>query len=146
MVSIRRWIGHLASSPGLHFDRLDNMVVQVLGRKRWRFVRPGAVERLGRVSSKYDAWAVLASLSATELHSLGKPQDFFCTDLHPGDLLTIPAGWWHEVENLDATLAVAGFHGPTLPVLARWAGVNARHALHRLGWDRASGCTCHTGR
>lgn len=142
--SIRGWIGPPGSGTGLHRDLLHNVQAQVLGCKRWRFVRPGLVERLGQVSSKYDAWAVLASQDAMALRCGGHPQDFLWADLRPGDLITVPAGWWHEVDNLDATVAVAGFHGPALPVLTRWLGVTARQALHRLGWDRDAGCTCHS--
>jgi len=143
--SLRSWIGPAGSRTGLHCDHLDNLAVQVIGHKRWHFARPGIVERLGRVAAKYDAWAILAD---TDLGTLASMQgacadDFFSTELGPGDVLHIPAGWWHEVRNLSASLLFGGFHGPTATVLARWARVSARDALHRLGWIAPGNCTCH---
>lgn len=49
---------------GLHHDYLDNLAVQLVGRKRFYLLRPGAVERLGAVAAKHDHWAALASLNA----------------------------------------------------------------------------------
>jgi len=141
--SIFCWIGPADTSTGLHFDRIDNVAVQVLGRKRWRFVRPGVVERCGAVSAKYDTWAVLASRSAVDLVREGTPSDFFWVDLEPGDVLTIPRGWWHEVTNLEPTLFVGGFHGPVLPVIARGTWLGLRHQFHRLGWLGRGNCACH---
>jgi lysine-specific demethylase 8 len=119
--------------------------VQVLGRKRWRLVRPGTVERLGAVSSKYDAWAVLSSCSVEHLVQRGAPaQDLFEVETGPGDVLHIPAGWWHEVLNLSPAVLFGGFHGPFATVLARWVWVSGRNARHRWGLGRD--CTCHEAR
>ncbi len=143
--SLRSWIGPAGSRTGLHFDYLDNIAVQVIGHKRWRFARPGTVQRLGRVAAKYDAWAVLAD---TELDTLASTQGttasgFFSVDVGPGDVLHIPAGWWHEVRNLSPSLLFGGFHGPTVQVLARWTWVCVRNGLHRVGWLAQGDCTCH---
>lgn len=144
--SIRSWMGPAGVRTGLHCDRLDNLAVQVIGRKRWLLVRPGTVERLGAVSSKYDAWARLASEGAHALaERCGSTDDFFIVDLEPGDVLQLPAGWWHEVSNLTAGVLLAAFHGPPVQVLARWAWVSSRDRLHRAGWLAPGDCTCHRG-
>jgi len=137
----RSWIGPAGARTGLHYDYLDNLAVQILGIKRWRFVRAGAVERLGGVSEKYDPWAVLARKGAAELaaRSAGG-RDFFSVDTMPGDVLHVPAGWWHEVENLTPSLMFGGFHGAVPNVLARMAWVGARNLRHRLVGGE---CTCH---
>jgi lysine-specific demethylase 8 len=142
--SLRSWIGPAGASTGLHLDYLDNVAVQVIGRKRWRLARPGAVERLAAVSSKYDAWALLASCSVEQLAQRGvAPHDLFEAETGPGDVLHIPAGWWHEVLNLSPAVLFGGFHGPALPVLARWAWVGVRNARHRWGGLGRGDCTCH---
>lgn len=145
--SLRTWIGPAGARTGLHYDYLDNLAVQVIGSKRWWLARPGAVERLGAVSDKYDAWAVLSRLDARTLAERDGPSgDFFTVDLHPGDVLHVPAGWWHEVTNLSASLLFGGFHGTLGRVLPRWAWVGARDLLHRGGWLGGRNCTCHPPR
>jgi Cupin-like domain len=146
--AVRAWIGPAQASTGLHYDYLDNMAVQLVGRKRFYLVRPGVVERHGFVSKKYDAWAVLADTDAQALQALASQQqhseeDFLCVDLAPGDVLHIPATWWHEAANLSTSVSLGSFYGSPVPVLVRWAWVQARQQLHRLGWLGAGGCTCH---
>lgn len=145
--SLRTWIGPAGAATGLHFDHLDNVAVQVIGTKRWRLARPGVVQQLGAVSSKYDAWAVLAR---ADVHTLaerqGSTRGFFEVELHAGDVLYVPAGWWHEVVNVSATLMFGGFHGGVAQVLPRWLSVCGREMLHRAGWLSHGHCTCHPAR
>jgi hypothetical protein len=146
--AVRAWIGPAQASTGLHYDYLDNLAVQLVGKKRFYLVRPGVVERYGFVAKKYDAWAVLAYTDAQALQALASQQpqsagDFFCVDLAPGDMLHIPATWWHEVTNLSTSVSLGSFYGSPLPVLARWTWVQARQQLHRLGWLGAGDCACH---
>jgi hypothetical protein len=143
MHALRTWIGPAGVGTGLHHDYLDNLAVQIAGIKRWRLVRAGAVERLGAVSDKYDPWAVLSSSSAGELAATGAPEDFFMVDLHPGDVLHVPAGWWHEIVNLTPCIMVGGFFGRPVDVLSRYAWVSSRNLKHRMGWLAHGHCTCH---
>jgi len=142
LCATRSWIGPASASTGLHRDYLDNLAVQVLGAKRWRFVRPGAVERMGAESRKYDPWAVLADRSVGALAARADTVrgDFFSVDLGPGDVLHVPAGWWHEVTNLAPSLMVGSFYGVAPTVLARMAWVGVRNFRHRLVGGE---CTCH---
>lgn len=144
LASLRSWIGPARSSTGLHHDYLDNIAVQVLGRKRWRLARRGVVERRGAVSPKYDPWAVLAAGSVMQLAGQGaSAEDLFEVETGPGDVLHVPAGWWHEVHNLSPSLLFGGFHGPAPVVLARWAWVGVRNLRHRWGTLGRGDCTCH---
>ncbi len=145
--SLQSWIGPAEARTGLHHDYLNNLAVQIVGKKRFHLVRPGTVERLGAVSRKYDSWATLSTLGARELATMaGTPSDFFAVDLEPGDVLHVPAGWWHEVLNLTPSILFGGFYGPRAEVLARWAWVRWRDLLHRFGWLGRAGCTCHPAR
>jgi hypothetical protein len=146
--SLRAWIGPATAATGLHYDYLDNMVVQLVGRKRFHLVRPGVVEQLGLVSSKYDAWAVLAKTDVADVMAAASAQglaadNFSVIDLEPGDMLHVPATWWHEVTNLSASVSLGGFYGPHLRVAARWAQVQARAQWHRLHKPSLRNCTCH---
>jgi hypothetical protein len=143
-VSMQSWVGPAGARTGAHFDHLDNVAVQILGTKRWLLARPGTVERMGAVSSKYDPWATLAATGLEALAAQSStPGDFLIADVGPGDVLYLPAGWWHEVRNLTAGLLFGGFHAKPLPLLLRWAWVGARHKAHQWGGYRRGHCVCH---
>jgi len=141
LCAMRSWIGPAGASTGLHRDYLDNLAVQVLGAKRWWFVRAGTVQRIGAESRKYDPWAVLADSSVSALAARASLRgDLYSVELMPGDVLHVPAGWWHEVTNVTPSLMIGGFHGKAPAVIARMAWVAARNLRHRIvGGD----CTCH---
>ena len=143
--SLQSWIGPAGARTGLHHDYLDNLAVQIVGRKRFYLVAPATVVRLGAVSAKYDAWARLSSSTATALAGIdgASNDDFAVVDLEPGDVLYVPKGWWHEVHNLTASILLGGFYGPKTAVAARWAWVGLRSTLHQMGWLGRQGCTCH---
>ncbi|WP_364705222.1 cupin-like domain-containing protein [Streptomyces ossamyceticus] len=76
--------------------------------------RPGTVERAGALSTKYDSWARLSRVGIAELAAGGggaAADDFFAVDLEPGDVLYVPAHWWHEVVNLSVGILLSGFFG-----------------------------------
>jgi Cupin-like domain len=142
--SVRSWIGPAGARTGLHRDYLDNVAVQIVGTKRWWLVRPGLVERFHGVSTKYDAWAVLSRLSAQALRErAGGVSGVYSLDLHAGDVLYVPGGWWHEVENLAPSIMFGAFFAslPRMAAASAWVGM--RHAAHQLGWFRHGDCTCH---
>ncbi|MBP5873053.1 hypothetical protein F3K34_04820 [Streptomyces sp. LBUM 1486] len=85
VTSCGTWIGPALARTGLHHDLLDNLAVQITGRKRFYLARPGTVERAGALSVKYDAWARLSRVGIAEL-AAGDPatsDDFFAVDLEP---------------------------------------------------------------
>ncbi|MGI5197867.1 cupin-like domain-containing protein [Streptomyces sp. CA-288835] len=137
------WIGPSRAHTGLHCDLLDNLAVQIMGTKRFYLAHPGAVKRAGMESRKYDAWARLSLIGADELAAGQEHGDFFVADLEPGDVLYVPAYWWHEVVNLTPSVLLSGFFGPRTRVLSRWAWVQARESLHRAGLLGRGNCTCH---
>lgn len=147
MKSVQSWIGPPKASTGLHYDYPDNLAAQIVGKKRFHLARPGAVERMGAVSKKYDAWAVLASSGIAELAARSQSlhpgkSDFFVVDLAPGDVMHVPRGWWHEVSNLSTSVSFGGFYGGAIEGAAVWARVSARKFAHRMGWLGRGDCTC----
>ncbi|MEU1282565.1 cupin-like domain-containing protein [Streptomyces sp. NPDC005805] len=139
------WIGPRGSRTGLHYDILDNFATVASGRKRFLLARPGAVEQAGHVSGKYDPWAVLARCTHADLARAGDlgPGTLFQADLGPGDVLYVPAGWWHEVVNLSPSVLISGFFGKPHRVVAKGAAVAFRNALHLCGFPDKNSCTCH---
>ncbi|KOU59471.1 hypothetical protein ADK57_33480 [Streptomyces sp. MMG1533] len=149
VTSCSTWIGPALARTGLHHDLLDNLAVQITGRKRFYLARPGTVERAGALSAKYDAWARLSRVGIAELaaaHAPATSDAFFAVDLEPGDVLYVPARWWHEVVNLSAGILLSGFFGSTMRVTSLWARVRLRDTLHRAGLLSPGNCTCHADR
>ncbi|BBC29339.1 hypothetical protein SGFS_006330 [Streptomyces graminofaciens] len=143
------WIGPAGARTGLHQDLLDNCAVQITGTKRFLLARPGTVERAGALSAKYDAWARLSRVGIEELAVGGRAVadgHLFVVDLEPGDVLHVPARWWHEVVNLSAGILLSGFYGSRAHVARVWAQVQLREMLHRARLLGSEGCTCHPAR
>jgi hypothetical protein len=150
VISSSVWIGPARARTGLHQDLLDNCAVQITGTKCFLLARPGTVERAGALSTKYDAWARLSRTGIEELaadRSVGTHgEDFFFVELAPGDVLYVPARWWHEVVNLEASILLSGFFGSRRHVARLWTQVHLRDTLHRARLLGRGDCTCHSGR
>ena len=108
-----RWIvfGPPRSGSSLHIDPLATSAWNALcqGRKRWVLIPPGtprsAVKPKGVPdSSEAVGWFthILPRCLAPDWPHGPVLQ---CIQ-HPGEVIFVPAGWWHAVLNLDATLAV----------------------------------------
>ncbi|WP_428269509.1 JmjC domain-containing protein [Haliangium sp.] len=88
----------------MHFDQQEVIVLQLGGRKRWRFcaneqvrfpVRPYFGNRIP------PELAALASSFPDEMPSGAQE-----VTLEPGSLLFLPRGYWHETETLDASVSL----------------------------------------
>jgi Cupin-like domain len=147
IVAQQVWIGATGARTGLHCDRLDNVAIVIVGRKRFCLAAPGTVERMRAVAPKYDRWARLSRFSFDELSS-ALPQDAprpCVVDLEAGDALYLPRGWWHEVVNLDASILLSGFFGSRRRVWSTWAATGLLELAHRARCWRHGRCTCHPG-
>ncbi|HZU82322.1 MAG TPA: cupin-like domain-containing protein [Polyangiaceae bacterium] len=103
------WMGPRGSVTQLHHDFADNLFAQVRGRKRVLLADPqqeGAFYRFPyRTYGERSSWHL--SLVKTSLSpDLASFPDFAGVELYdfemsPGDLLYMPAFWWHEIHALD---------------------------------------------
>ena len=139
------WIGPKGTFTGLHCDHLDNLVVQVVGRKRFRLAAPSARANL-YPTKKYDFFSELSGVDVHNYDAQSHPRfaDVVLDDviLEPGDMLYTPADWWHCVEALEPSITVNRFSISVRGAAARsWQF--ARHGLHLAGLYRRNWCTCH---
>jgi hypothetical protein len=99
------WFGPASTVTPLHFDGNNILFCQLYGRKRVWMASPLHIMLL-HTEQGY------MSTFNPEAPSASHPPEFldvdaFCFELDPGDVLFIPAGWWHQVRSLDTSISVS---------------------------------------
>ena len=95
----RLWVSrNPGSGAAIHQDLQDNFVLMLSGEKAF-FLRPPHEE--------HGAWSVTPFLRSGG----GGTGDgsWMRADLYPGDLLYIPAGWWHATESTSSNTVSINF-------------------------------------
>ena len=106
------WFGTSTSDTKLHHDCCDNFVMMIVGTKRWFIAPPTDWRTLRPVRCEGDnqslCWASVPYPNAKDL-----PEDkqrvldalnSVTIDLKAGEMLYLPAGWWHHITNLGPTV------------------------------------------
>jgi len=96
------WMGPKGTLTPLHHDLTNNLLVQVLGRKRVRMVPPWMLQQVRNHAHCFSA-LTLDDLDGAAGDSVG-PID--CV-IGPGEALFLPVGWWHHVEALDVSISMS---------------------------------------
>jgi hypothetical protein len=109
------WIGPANTFTPLHHDLTNNLLVQIVGRKRLLLAPPTATPHIyndlhvfSEITDVLDPRIDLTRYSElTKIRFL----DFI---LQPGDAVFIPIGWWHQVTSLDFSVSMThtNFHWP----------------------------------
>jgi len=115
--STMMWLGPRQTVSPLHFDPLDNCLMQIVGRKRVVMFSPNTNadytwHYAGSEGQQKNTSPV--DIEASVDHVLKRTFPRFVrwappamyTLLEPGDLLYIPAKWWHHVRSLDTSASV----------------------------------------
>ena len=107
------WIGSKGAHTNCHQDSYGcNLVAQIHGRKQWLLFPPSSTNSLrptrvpyeeSTVYSKYNLFCPTKEDKISLLNIQDKPK---LVTLEPGDVLLVPAGWWHYVESLDFSVSV----------------------------------------
>jgi hypothetical protein len=109
------WIGAAGSFTPLHHDLTNNLIGQVVGRKRIRLLPAAEVGRLYNDHHVYSQITDLddPTLSAERFGKLAGARIYDIV-LGPGDFLFVPLAWWHQVRALDfsVTLTYTQFRWP----------------------------------
>jgi hypothetical protein len=99
------WIGPLGTFTPLHFDLTNNMIVQVVGSKRFIMVPPSESRLLYNHRHVFSAVHDIADEAALDRYPLAREAMTYEFDLEAGELLFIPIGWWHQVTALDFSVS-----------------------------------------
>jgi hypothetical protein len=127
LYSTMLWLGPRGCVSPLHYDPLDNILMQFVGRKRLilfesSFAPQKKIESSTPVTSipwhyagsegqQYNTSPINIEDS---LETLARSYPLFCEAappaiycvLNPGDAVYIPAKWWHHVRSLDTSASV----------------------------------------
>lgn len=96
------WIGPKGTITPLHHDLTNNLLVQVVGRKRVLLIAPW---ELPRIRNRLHCFS---DISLAELEAGGADVPVAHEILiGPGEALFLPVGWWHHVVSLDASVSVS---------------------------------------
>lgn len=104
------WLSPRDKFSGLHYDYVDNFNFQIFGRKTY-FIAPPQVKEfyVGKVfDQKYHHSNIndIFNYNRTKFPAFsGNISKFYQVDTNNGDLLYIPAFWWHQVYTKDYILS-----------------------------------------
>jgi hypothetical protein len=99
------WFGPAGTVTPLHHDTVHLFHLQVMGRKRWRFISPmqtPLVYNFNQVFSQVDLEA--PDLARFPLFAQAAIIDAV---VEPGEALFLPLAWWHHVRSLDTCISLS---------------------------------------
>ncbi len=98
------WYGPRGSFTPLHHDLTNNLMAQFRGRKLVKLVAPFESAHLYNHEHRYSR----VDLDAVDLARFPEMADvtIFEVVIGPGEMLFVPAGWWHTVRALDVSITI----------------------------------------
>jgi hypothetical protein len=109
------WLGPRGTLTPWHHDLTNNLLVQVVGRKRVRMAPPWAFARMRNSRHCFSDWGNEALPAGNG--DAGVPP-VLETVIGPGEAIFLPVGWWHQIEALDlsASMSFTSFRRPNTHV------------------------------
>lgn len=98
------WIGPKGTVTPWHHDLTNNLLLQIVGRKRVRMVASHDTPLMRNHRHCFTKWKS-DDLLPGPAHD-GKPAVLECT-IGPGEAVFLPIGWWHHVDGLDQTIGMS---------------------------------------
>ena len=92
--TISLWIGPAGTVTPVHHDNSNIIFVQILGRKVVHLAPPGEPTLLALAKDYY------AAIDPSDAPGVS----WSTCELHPGQALFIPVGWWHHVRSLEPSI------------------------------------------
>ena len=87
-----------------HHDLTQNLLVNMVGRKRVALVSPAETPHMQNHRHCFSRFGADASLSS--IPTAERPR-ILTVEIGPGDILFIPVGWWHHVTGLSLTIGMS---------------------------------------
>lgn len=105
------WIGPAGTFTPLHFDLTNNLIAQIVGRKRVVLLPPSETPRLHHRRHVFSDVHDIEDEAMLAAFPSARGARRFALELGPGDLLYVPIGWWHQVRarEFSVTLTCTNF-------------------------------------
>lgn len=105
------WFGATSSSTATHSDCCDNFAMMITGTKRWTIAPPSESRIIKPKCQGSLCWAKRIPhadehASTPQMKKLRDQTQLIDFDLKAGELLYLPCGWFHHVENKGPTVMV----------------------------------------
>lgn len=105
------WIGPGGCVSPLHFDPLDNFLMQIVGSKRVFLIDKKVDSKLLYIGGEFQQQSNMSAVDVENPDYDKTPNykdvtQILTTELHPGDILFIPNKWWHAVRSLEYSISV----------------------------------------
>jgi hypothetical protein len=124
------WLGARTRS-GLHYDPMDNFLVQIYGAKKIILAAPLERARLYPFPDNISKSQIdPEQLDKRRFPNVSKVK-FLRGTLNPNDLLYIPRGWWHHLGAPGQSISINLWHEPSLTIRDE---LGAIFALGPAGW------------
>jgi len=98
------WIGPKGTVTPWHHDLTNNILLQVVGRKRVRMVASHDTPLMRNHRHCFSSWGSGDLLPGPARGD--KPAVLEC-EIGPGDAVFLPIGWWHHVDGLDQHIGMS---------------------------------------
>ncbi len=95
------WIGPEGTFTPLHHDLTNNLLVQIVGRKRLYLLAPEETYRLANTRHVFSDVHDIEDEAYLTRYPAARQARALVADIGPGDALYIPVGWWHQVRSLS---------------------------------------------
>ena len=111
-----------------HIDSKDNFAYQILGDKRWTIFSPQDYENLYYTKTKGSLeWS--SALNSLEKPDLEKYPLYAKTNpisfvVHAGEVLYLPRGWTHFIENISPSLMINTWRYGPAAITELWSDFN----------------------
>ena len=101
------WIGPAGTVTSLHHDLTNNLVAQIVGRKRVKLV---PASEAGKLYNRDHVFSEIPDLEDPGIDLARYPRladiNVYEITLEAGEILFIPVGWWHQVKSLDFSVTI----------------------------------------
>jgi hypothetical protein len=99
------WLGPAGTITPLHHDGNNIFLSQVRGRKHLKLISPNQTARVYNTNSVFSE--VDCGNPDFDSHPLFQEAQILEAELHPGEVIFLPVGWWHYVRSLDISISVS---------------------------------------
>ncbi len=101
------WIGPAGTVTSLHHDLTNNLIAQIVGRKR---IKLAPAADVGKLYNDRHVFSEIADLDDPGIDLARYPRlaalRLYDVLLEPGEILFVPLGWWHQVKSLDFSVTI----------------------------------------